>query len=69
LNTLGHTLNWVLLFQNWGDKMSLKDYAHWNEDAEYMWYMEEGRFSSEDMEPDYDERDFREYEEEDYDDE
>lgn len=23
--------------------MSLRDYAHWNEDAQYMWWQEEGR--------------------------
>jgi len=34
--------------------MSLKDYAHWNEDAEYMWYMEEGRFDSSEFEYDDD---------------
>jgi len=33
--------------------MSLKDYEHWNEDAEYMWYQEEGRFGS-DYEREYD---------------
>jgi len=32
--------------------MSLKNYEHWNEDAQYMWWQEEGRFGSE--EPDYD---------------
>lgn len=32
--------------------MSRADYAHWNEDAAYMHYMEEGRFPSEAPNPD-----------------
>ena len=28
------------------------DYAHWNEDQDYMWYQEEGRFPEEPPEPD-----------------
>ena len=28
--------------------MARADYAHWNEDADYMWWQEEGRFGSED---------------------
>lgn len=31
--------------------MSRADYAHWNEDADYMWWQEEGRHP---YEPDYD---------------
>lgn len=47
--------------------MSLKDYAHWNEDAQYMWWQEEGRFGSE--EPEYDDReDDRDFEPDDLDD-
>jgi hypothetical protein len=40
--------------------MSRADYAHWNEDAEYMWWQEEGRHPEEPPEPDdydYDEDD------------
>ena len=44
--------------------MPLKDYEHWNEDALYMWWMEEGRHAgSEETAPepdDYDERWFDE---------
>lgn len=36
--------------------MSLSDYSHWNEDAQYMWWQEEGRFGSE--EPEYDPDDY-----------
>ena len=32
--------------------MSLSDYAHWNEDAQYMWWEEEGKHVED--EPDYD---------------
>lgn len=32
--------------------MALADYAHWNEDAEYMWWQEEGRHIEEPPEPD-----------------
>ena len=32
--------------------MSRRDYDHWNEDADYMWWMEEGRHVEEP--PDYD---------------
>lgn len=31
--------------------MPLSDYAHWNEDAEYMWWHEEGKHAEE---PEYD---------------
>lgn len=34
--------------------MPLADYAHWNEDATYMWWMEEGRHPTEPSEPDDD---------------
>ena len=34
--------------------MPLRDYAHWNEDAEYMWWHEEGKHVEEPPEPDYD---------------
>ncbi len=35
--------------------MSRADYAHWNEDADYMWWHEEGKHSdSEPSEPDDD---------------
>lgn len=34
--------------------MGRKDYEHWNEDADHMWWMEEGRFASEPDEIDYD---------------
>lgn len=45
--------------------MSLKDYAHHNEDAEYFWYMEEGRHPEEPPEPDdYNERYFEHEDEE-----
>lgn len=27
--------------------MSRADYAHWNEEADYMWWMEEGRHQGE----------------------
>jgi len=27
--------------------MSIKDYAHWNEDARFVWWQEEGRFENE----------------------
>ena len=27
------------------DPTPVSDYAHWNEDAQYMWYQEVGRFS------------------------
>lgn len=40
------TCSWV--------KMSRADYAHWNEDADWMWYQEEGRFGSESPDPDFD---------------
>ena len=43
--------------------MSLKDYEHWNEDAMYMWYQEEGRFSSEELENDPYDEDDRDYDE------
>lgn len=33
--------------------MGRADYAHWNEDADYMWWMEEGRHPEEPPE-DYD---------------
>lgn len=46
--------------------MSLKDYAHHNEDAAHMWWQEEGRFGSE--EPDYDPNDYLPVEDDDYDD-
>ena len=32
--------------------MSRADYNHWNEEGDQMWWLEEGRFGSE--EPDYD---------------
>lgn len=35
--------------------MSRQDYAHWNEDADYMWWHEEGKHPSE---PEYDPDDF-----------
>jgi len=35
--------------------MALSDYAHWNEDAERIWWEEEGRHSDE---PDYDPCDY-----------
>ena len=47
--------------------MALKDYAHWNEDAQAMWWAEEGRFGSE--EPDYDPDDFLPYDDEEDDEE
>lgn len=34
--------------------MGREDYSHWNEEADYMWWMEEGRFGSEPIEPDFD---------------
>lgn len=34
--------------------MSRADYAHWNEDADYMWWHEEGRHVEEPPEPDDD---------------
>jgi len=34
--------------------MPLKDYAHWNEDAEYMWWHEEGKHVEEPPAPDDD---------------
>lgn len=34
--------------------MPLADYAHWNEDAEYMWWHEEGKHMDEPPEPDDD---------------
>jgi hypothetical protein len=36
--------------------MSLADYAHWNEDAYYMWWEEEGKHVEEppDVDEDYD---------------
>lgn len=35
--------------------MPLSDYSHWNEDAEYMWWNEEGKHDSEPpYEDDYD---------------
>lgn len=37
--------------------MALKDYAHWNEDAQMMWWQEEGRFAA-DEGPEYDPDDF-----------
>ena len=36
--------------------MPLADYAHWNEDAEYMWWHEEGKHV--DVEPEYDPDDY-----------
>jgi hypothetical protein len=37
--------------------MSRADYAHWNEDADYMWWMEEGRHPEEPPDPfDHDDR-------------
>jgi len=39
--------------------MARSDYAHWNEDADYMWWQEEGRHSQEDQENDYDPDDWR----------
>lgn len=36
--------------------MPLRDYAHWNEDAQRVWWEEEGRHGSE--EPDYDPDDY-----------
>ena len=32
--------------------MSRADYAHWNEDADYMWWHEEGKHADEPPEPD-----------------
>lgn len=32
--------------------MPLSDYKHWNEDALYVWYQEEGRHQEEPPEPD-----------------
>jgi hypothetical protein len=32
--------------------MSRADYAHWNEDADYMWWHEEGKHVEEPPEPD-----------------
>ena len=44
--------------------MPLSDYAHWNEDAEYMWWHEEGKHVEEPPEPDpYDDRGDYEYDE------
>ena len=37
--------------------MSREDYAHWNEDQDYMWWQEEGRHSANE-EPEYDPNDF-----------
>jgi hypothetical protein len=34
--------------------MPISDYAHWNEDAEYMWWHEEGKHIEEPPEPDDD---------------
>jgi len=40
--------------------LPLADYAHWNEDAQYMWWHEEGKHSDEPSEPDpYDRYDHR----------
>lgn len=33
--------------------MARSDYAHWNEDADYMWWQEEGRHAT-NWEPDID---------------
>lgn len=34
--------------------MALHDYRHWNEDAQHMWWQEEGRFGNEEAEYDPD---------------
>lgn len=34
--------------------MPRSDYAHWNEDADHMWWMEEGRFAGQEDPPDPD---------------
>ena len=34
--------------------MPLADYAHWNEEAEQVWWQEEGRHGDEPLDPDYD---------------
>lgn len=39
--------------------MPIADYSHWNEDAEYMWWMEEGRHADAYDPPDpYDDWDY-----------
>lgn len=37
--------------------MPLSDYEHWNEDAQMMWWHEEGKHPSEPSEPDDSDRD------------
>lgn len=44
--------------------MSRADYAHWNEDADYMWWHEEGKHIEEPPEPD---DDWRGWDEEEHD--
>lgn len=39
--------------------MPLADYAHWNEDAQYMWWHEEGRHVEDEPYDDYDEAYYR----------
>lgn len=47
--------------------MSRSDYAHHNEDANMMWWQEEGRFPmSEDYDSRYDDRDYCDYPPDDY---
>lgn len=36
--------------------MALADYAHWNEDAEFMWWNEEGKFAND---PEWDDESWR----------
>ncbi len=49
--------------------MSLSDYAHWNEDAMYMWWHEEGKHPYEPPEPDPDDWDYDPYYEDEEDEE
>lgn len=39
--------------------MSRADYAHWNEDADYMWWHEEGKHAGEQEPPDPDDESWR----------
>jgi hypothetical protein len=39
--------------------MPLADYAHWNEDAEYMWWHEEGKHADAYEPPDPDDESWR----------
>jgi len=44
----------------------ISDYSHWNEDAEYMWYMENKYDMENPPEPDYDDDPYTPDEDEDY---